>query len=190
MMVILVDTGVDGDAVHNTHTDKKKQPPTTPTHPQQVHGINNFVARYGHVGVYATHATRTRREIRGTSFTVQFTIVDTRPPVGQGGRRQVKVDTVRASGNAVIAGRGPYKVSVMLRVRIGGACGGEYEWVLYGWVVYGWVSTCGKPGCRKQGHMCVYPHKSTWSSLTVPNTIHIYTHTPNTYPTHTLNTRE
>ena len=81
----------------------------------QVHGHNCFVARYGTVGVYATKASRTRHDIRGQQFAVQFTIVDTRAPVKPGGRVPASVPLLRASGNAVV--RGPYKVSVMLRVR-------------------------------------------------------------------------
>lgn len=93
----------------------------------QVHGPNNFVARYGTVGVYASKASRTRHDVRGQQFAVQFTIIDTRAPVAPGGRAPAAVPALRASGNAVVRGRGPYKISVMLRVGLppGGFLMGE-----------------------------------------------------------------
>ena len=57
----------------------------------QVQSLNGFTAREGYQGVYVLHGSRQLRDIMGTTFTIQFEIVDNREPSVSGKQRSYDI---------------------------------------------------------------------------------------------------
>lgn len=81
------------------------------TLPAQVLGPNGQVARYGYVGIAASPATRQARDVAGERLQVAFEVLDKRVAFAD-------------NGTLLPGGRGPYNVTVVLKVRDCAGAGG------------------------------------------------------------------